>query len=223
MNRVILLTAALILIPAPQAPALSLPAAKLPGLLPLLQVAGQLLEFADAATTQEGVPTVEAPRGPRFEAVELRVVYRVPSVAVTDYVTNEVLGLELPGRRVTAAIRTDLLVYFTLDASKLRLRQDPDYADTVEVVLPLPKVTVGFPEGEQADFTVDYAALRVPYLNRSMAAELRTKMYGIAKEKARELYGKEVQPALQRALERELRKLLRKQVPGKRIDVVFDS
>jgi hypothetical protein len=217
MSSVIVLTLVLTLTPAHPAP--SVP--KLPNFTPVVEVVTQLVELADQATTRQGGPDVKVPRYPTLEAVQLRVVYRIARVEVADYLTNEVVGVEVPGRRITATVCIDVLVNCTLDVGKVLVRQDPDYPEITEVLLPAPKVTTEFPEGELADYTVEYAGLRLPFLNREVAAELRTRMYSKAKEKACELYAKEVQPALQSNLVRDLQGLLRKQFPGKRIYVRF--
>ena len=221
-----LLGATLILAPAHSAPTSAvkgLPAAKLPQLAPLIDAATQLLDLADRLTTRTGQGDVRMPLRPTLEAVQWRVVYRVRRVEVANFLTNEIIGFEIPGRRIRATICTDILVNYTLDLNKVHVRQDPDYPDTWEVLLPGPTVTAAFPDGELADYAVDYAALRVPFLNRGTAAELRTKMYGTAREKAREMYGKDVQPSLQYDLLRDLRILLRKQFPNRRINVRFGS
>jgi hypothetical protein len=187
-------------------------------------VAGQLLDTAnllDRITETKGPATTRVAARPVLEAVHLTVSFRVPGVEVQDRLTNEVLGREVPGRSVSATVRVDCLVHCAMDAGKVRLEADPDYPDTVVVVLPPFGLSAGFPEGELAEYEVEYGGLRSPWLDKEKAAELRRQMYATAREKAIAQFREESLAPLRRDVARAVERSLRDRFPSRRIHVTF--
>jgi hypothetical protein len=204
-------------------PADRLPSARLPPLAPTVDAVCQLVQLADQASARRASGEVRLPNTPALEAIQLRVVYRVPGVTVEGFRTNEILGAEVPGRRITASVRVDVLVHLTFDVSKMSLRQDPDFTDTCELVLPPPEVTSEFPRGELADYAAEYGWLHVPYFSRDLARDLRTGLYAEARDKAQARFRLEVESALREDMVRELRQALRQHFPGKRVYIRIGS
>jgi len=214
---------ALLTLTAALAPADTLPAAPLPKLGAAVEMAHQLFTLADQASARHSPPEVRLPGSSSLEAIQLRVIYRIPNLTIDGYRTNEVLGTEVPGRHISVSIRVDVLVHFILDVQKMQLRQDPDYADSCELVLPRPTVTTEFPDNELADYIVEYGALHVPYFSQDLARELRAGLYSKGRDKAQARFRQEVEPALRDDTVRELQKVLRQHFPKKRIYVRIGS
>jgi hypothetical protein len=201
------------------------PATAAPPVAPVVKALGLARDLADAVplldrlTAVKGRPAVRTAHGPTFEGLELSARFRVPGVEVRDHISNEVFGLEVPGRHVEVVIKVDCVVRCTIDPGAIEIAPDPDYPDTVVLTLPPVRVSADFAEEADAEFEVEYGRLRNRWLDGEKAAELRREMYAAAKRQATETFGAEALPASRDELARELEKLLRKKFPDKRIYV----
>lgn len=182
-------------------------------------VIGQLLQELDRVTLRRGTPLVRLGAQLDVESVRLVTTFRVRGVEVEDYLTNEVLGMEVPGRRVQVTVRLDCLVHCMLNVGAIRIAADPDYPDTIEVQLPKLELKGEFPEGEEAAYEVVYGGLRSPWLDRDKASELRRKMYQEARKRAVASFREGDAARHQAMVAREVERLLRAQFPDKRIHV----
>jgi hypothetical protein len=138
---------------------------------------------------------------------------------VRDHLSNEVLGREVPGRRVDVVVTVDCVVRCTIDPRAIEIMADPGYPDTVVVTLPPVRLSADFAEGAEAAYEVGYGRLRSPLLDREKAAGLRREMYAAARQKAADALSASLLPAFRDELARELERLLRKKFPGQRIHV----
>jgi hypothetical protein len=182
----------------------------------------ELLRLADRLTTVKGQPTVTAESKADLDKVTLVATYRVPDVKVEHFLTNKVLGVAIPGRKIKAVVRVDCLVHYWIDFRAMRVRQDEKDAKTLVVMLPGPaRVTSEFAEGAMASYEVEYGELRVPRFNRAKAKHLRMEMYDIALEKARGLV-EGLFAQFQTKLASDVASSLRAQHPGFRIAVKWE-
>ena len=108
----------------------------------------EVAQMIDDLTRSTSAPKAKAPYKATLQAIELRARFLLPAVEAERYVSNEVLGLELPHRRVTVRARVDCEVHAAVDLAKVRVEKDKiDYSlddgmgGTKQEVLTIQKLT----------------------------------------------------------------------------------
>ncbi len=182
------------------------------------QLLQELASLLEDATRKKGTSRSRLADKEKVETIELAVVTRQTVEVESDF-GNEVLGIMMPGRRVSCQVRVEIEVRTSFDCRRVRIEVDPDYPDTVTVVLPQPRLTADFVEGADAEYRVDYGWLRSKWLDSEAAAEFRRQLYAEAKAKALQKRRRD-QAALPL---RELQRDLRKRFPGQRIYLRLES
>src|SRR5262249_31370616 len=189
------------------------------GAVELAQDLSFAADLLDRLTEVKGRPSVRADQARVLEALELSARVRVRGVEVRDFLSNEVFGQEVPGRRVDVLVKVDCIVRCNIDLREIQVALDPDYPDTVMITLPSMRVSVDYAEDTLAEYEVEYGVLRSPLLDHGKAAALRREMYAAARQKAADIFESKFMPVFREELAHELEKLLRMTFPKKRIYV----
>jgi hypothetical protein len=186
--------------------------------VPYAQLLQELAGLLDEVSTKKGAVRARVTSKKERTGIEVTVVTR-ETVELTSDFTNKILGIAVPGRRVSLWVRVEVEVRAGFDCKRVRVQVDPDYADTVVVILPLPRWAADFAEDAEAEYWVGYGRLRSKWVDSQAAAEFRKQLYAEAKAEAlRKRRGEEAIMPL-----RELEKDLRKRFPGKRIHLRLEQ
>lgn len=174
----------------------------------------ELVALADELTTHTAGPRAHTAGKPALESMHLEARFRVPVVA-EDHLTNSLLSLEVPGRRVSVRLRVECVVHCTLDLAGFRTERR---GDTVTVRLPEVETHVSVHDGEPA-WVVQYGRLRSRWLDADRADLLGRRLLEAARARAAEEFRRDWLPALRRALADAVEGELRARHPGLRARV----
>jgi hypothetical protein len=178
----------------------------------------ELLQLVDELTTHQGGPAIHTVGRPSFESLHLDARFSFPGVVVEDFVTNSLLFLELPGRRVSVRAQVDCQVHCTLDLGHLRAERDREYPDTILVNLPELEVTATVaPAGPT--YQVDYGRLRTHWVDYDRVDGLKHKLCEVAQDWVVREFKKAHLAAYRRELARAIEGELRARHPGLRVYV----
>jgi hypothetical protein len=175
----------------------------------------ELVALADELTTHTAGPQAHTAGKPALESMHLEARFRVPVVA-EDHLTNSLLSLEVPGRRVSVRLRVECIVHCTLDLANFRTERK---GAAVTVRLPELETHVTVPDGDEPAWVVQYGLLRSRWLDADRADLLGRRLVEAARARAAEEFRRDWLPALRRALAGAVEGELMARHPGLRVRV----